>query len=481
VTLTTRLSLFFLAALAVVLAGFSATLYLLADAHLHEQIDDRARGALDTLAAAAEVEPGGVEWEPHTRPQVTEPRRGGSSVRWAVRAPGGAVLDATADPAGGSPLPEVDPHWHPFPYTDPEGRRWQVGCRRIEGLPGPTAAPTPGAKVYAHLTLTVAVPLEPVHATLRALAAALGGLSLAVLLVALVASRWVCRRALAPVARMAGAARSMGAADLSGRLPVPPAADELGDLGRAFNDRLDRLAAAFERERRFTAEASHQLRTPLAGIIGQVEVALRRERPGGEYRLALGAVLTQAGRLRRVIEALLFLARSEAEAALPGRERIDLSAWVPERLRAWADHPRSADVGFEASGGPVWADVHPDLFGELLDALLDNALKYSRAGARAVVRVGRDGGPWVEVEDRGGGIAAEDLPHLFRPFFRSDAARKRGVPGAGLGLAVAARIAAAHGGSLTAESEPGRGSRFRARLPQPGPTAAGAELVLPTG
>jgi heavy metal sensor kinase len=474
VTLTTRLSLFFLAALAVVLAGFSSALYLLAERHLHRQLDDRVRGALDTLAAAAEVEPGGVEWDPHNRPQVTESRRSGSSVRWAVRAPDGATLDATADPAGWSSLPGFDPHWHPFPYTDSDGRRWQVGTRRIDGLPGPTAAPAPGAKVHPHLTLTAAIPLEPVEATLRALAAALAGLSLAVLLVALFASRWVCRRALAPVTRMADAARSMGAADLSGRLPAPPAADELGDLGRAFNDLLDRLAEAFERERRFTAEASHQLRTPLAGIIGQVEVALRRDRPADEYRHALEAVLAQAGRLRRVVEALLFLARSEAEAGLPGRERTDLAAWVPDRLRAWANHPRSADVVFEPPGGPVWAAVHPDLFGELVDDLVDNALKYSRPGARAVVRVGHDGGPWLEVEDRGCGVAAEDVPHLFRPFFRSDAARKLGVPGAGLGLAVAARVAAAHGGSVAAQSEPGRGSRFRVRLPDPAPDHGGS-------
>jgi heavy metal sensor kinase len=475
VTLTTRLSLFFLAALSVVLAGFSAALYLLADRHLHRQLDDRVRGALDTLAAAVEVEPGGVEWDPHNRPQVTESRRGGSSVRWVIRGPDGATLDATADPAGSKALPSFDPHWHPSPYTDPEGRAWQIGIRRIEGLPGPSAVATPDAKLHPHLTLTVAIPLDPVRATLRALAAALAGLSLAVLFIALFASRWVCRRALAPVTRMADAARSMGAADLAGRLPVPPAADELGDLGRAFNDLLDRLAEAFERERRFTAEASHQLRTPLAGIIGQVEVALRRDRPADEYRRALEAVLTQAGRLRRVVEALLFLARSEAEAGLPGRERIDLSAWVPDRLRAWADHSRVADLVFEPPSGPVWAAVHPDLFGELLDALLDNALKYSRPGARAVVRVGRDGGgPWLEVEDRGCGVAAEDVPHLFRPFFRSDAARRLGVPGAGLGLAVAARVAAAHGGSVATDSEPGRGSRFRVRLPEPAAAHGGS-------
>jgi signal transduction histidine kinase len=230
---------------------------------------------------------------------------------------------------------------------------------------------------------------------------------------------------------------------------------------------LDRLGEAFERERRFAGEASHQLRTPLTALIGQVEVALRRDREPAEYRRVLGAVLDQGGRLRRVVEALLFLARSEADARLPGLERIDLAAWVPVRLRAWAADPRGADLVFEPPSADVPATIHPDLFGELLDALLDNALKYSAPGTPVAVRVGHDSqGPWVAVEDKGCGIAPDDLPHLFRPFFRSEAARRRGVPGVGLGLAVAARIAAALGGSISVESEVGHGSRVRVRLPQ---------------
>lgn len=456
-TLTTRLSLFLLAALASVLTAFSAALYLLADRHLHRQLDDRVNGTLNVLAAGVEVEPGGVEWEPTNRPQVAESRRAGD-VRWAIQSPDGRVLDSTADPREWAPPPASYQHDGPFTHTDPDGRLWHVGTRRIDAPPGP-AAPDPTAKLHAHLTLTAAAALEPAASTLRTLAAALAVLSAAVLLVAGVAGRWVCRRALAPLAHMAAAARGITAADLSPRLPAPPAADELGDLGRAFNDLLDRLAAAFERERRFTAEASHQLRTPLAGLIGHVEVALRRDRPPDDYRRALETVLAQAGRLRRVVEALLFLARSEAEAGLPNTERLDLAAWLPDRLRGWAG------VAFEPPPHPVVAAAHPDLLGELLDALLDNALKYGPPGTPAVVRVGTDGGPWLEVEDRGPGVAAADLPHLFRPFFRSDAARARGVPGAGLGLAVAARIAAAHGGSLTVHSNPGRGSRFRLRLP----------------
>jgi signal transduction histidine kinase len=265
---------------------------------------------------------------------------------------------------------------------------------------------------------------------------------------------------------MASAARSMGAIDLTERLPTPLTGDELAGLGQAFNGLLDRLAEALERERRFAGEASHQLRTPLAAVIGQVEVALRRNREPEEYRRVLESVLAQAGRLRRVAEALLFLARSQSEAGLPGLERVDLKAVVSERLSNWSDRPRSGDVRFESSEERVEASIQPDLFGELVDVLLDNALKYSEPGSAVIVRVWKDAKlVCLEVEDHGCGIQPDELPHLFRPFFRSEAARRLGIPGAGLGLSVAARIASALGGSIEAESELGKGSRFRVRLP----------------
>ena len=462
-TLTTRLSVFFLSALAVVLVGFSVSLYLLARGHLLRQADERCRAALDTLAAAAEVEPEGVEWDPHGRSLVPVRHVEDGPVRWTVRAPEKGVLEASADAVDDRPLPEFEGNeGRPFEHTDADGRRWHVAVRRIAAPAGAVPTAAPGPKLHPALVLTAAVPVGPIDATLTRLAATLAALTTTVLGVALVVSRRACRRALAPVVRMADSARAIGTADLSDRLPVSPTADELADLGGAFNDLLDRLVVAFERERRFAGEASHQLRTPLTGLIGQVEVALRRERPADEYRRVLESVQSQAGRLRRVVEALLFLARSEAEAELPGLERIDLAAWVPQRLRAWAAHPRAGDLTFEAAGAAVVAAIHPDLFGELLDGLLDNALKYSRPGMPVNVRIGPT---WIEVEDRGCGVGADELPHLFRPFFRSDAARRLGVAGSGLGLAVAARIAAALGGSISVESSPDKGSRFRVTLP----------------
>src|SRR5262249_2439460 len=151
-------------------------------------------------------------------------------------------------------------------------------------------------------------------------------------LAALVAGRAVCRRALAPVTRMATTARAMGAVNLGERMPVAAVNDEMADLGRSFNGLLDRLQESFERQRQFTGEASHQLRTPLAALLGQTEVALRRDRPPSEYRQTLEAVQQQARHLTQITEALLFLARADAEAAAPAAQPLDLAGWLPEHL-----------------------------------------------------------------------------------------------------------------------------------------------------
>jgi signal transduction histidine kinase len=262
-------------------------------------------------------------------------------------------------------------------------------------------------------------------------------------------------------------------------------ADELADLGRAFNDLLDRLGAAHERQQRFAGEASHQLRTPLAAVLGQAEVALRHDRPAAEYRRVLEAVRGQAERMRKLVETLLFLARDDGGGGLPPADPIDLAAWLPAHLRSWDAHPRAADLTLAGcDAGPVWAAAHTVVLGGLLDNLLDNALKYSPPGTpvRVTLDAPAAGPAGIEVADAGPGIAPADRADLFRPFFRSDAARRLGVPGSGLGLAVAARLAAAGGAVVElAGSEQGRGSRFRVTLPAAPPGPPGGPPPRPRG
>jgi heavy metal sensor kinase len=469
-TLTSRLLSFYLLALAVILLGFSAGLYVLARTYLYRQVDDRLETALDTLAAAAEIGPDGVEWEPQERILPLGQDSGEDQVRWLIRDDAAKVIDRSHN-LGMQELPT-----QVGATTVAQDGAWQMARRTV--LPTPGAFPPftsladweHGKQPVLHkaLVVTVAVSLNPVRATLRNLAVTMGALSVTLWVLAFVMGRWLCHRALMPVTRMAATAQSMDAADRTQRLPCPPTGDELESLGRAFNGLLDRLHEAFERQSRFTGDASHQLRTPLAAMIGQVEVALRRNRTSEEYARTLHAVAKEATHLRQITEMLLFLARADAEARLPQLETIDMAAWLPEKLAAWSGHVRQTDFRIEpAAPGPLLVKVHPPLLGQLVDNLLDNACKYSAAGTPIRLRMwGESDRAFLAVEDQGHGIAPDDLPHIFEPFYRSSLARRLGTAGVGLGLAVAARIAEAFGGSLTVTSEPGKVTCFTLSLPR---------------
>ncbi len=452
-SLTTRMSAFFLVALAVVLAGFSATLYLLARTYLYRQAEERLATALDQLTAAVEDEPDGLDWEPAAHHLALGQDVSADQVRWVVRDGAGRLVERSANLAPDDPLAGDPGEGEPAP--------WRVLRRRVRS----EVVPVPDK--HAVLVLTVGMSVEPVAATLRRLAATLAVLSVAVWLLAALLGRWLARRALAPVTRMAGAARAMTSADPHQRLPSPGTNDELDDLQRAFNDLLCRLHEALERQRRFTGDASHQLRTPLTVLLGQVEVALRRDRPPEEYRDVLARVRTQAGHLHRIVEALLFLARADAEACLDACEVADLHEALPATAARWSGHPRASDLRTEAGAdGPYLARVQPLLLGQLLDNLIDNAFKYSEPGQAVVLRLRREGDAVaLDVDDAGRGIADDEMAHVFEPFYRSPESRRLGLPGVGLGLAMVQRIAAALGGTVAVKSTAGAGSRFTLCLP----------------
>jgi signal transduction histidine kinase len=474
VSLTTRLTAFTLGALALVLAGFSATLFLMTQSGLSRQADDRLDAALSTLQAAVEFHDDGFEWEPNERLVALGQEPGADEVRWAVHEGHGALVERSVNL--GSPrllaqLPPPGPDGpRSFQRVRLDGRPWRVVQRRL----GP-ADPGPPVKVrpyrhYPRLTLTAALCLEPADATLRQLGRLLAGLSAGVWLLAAALGRGFCRRALRPLSRMAEAARGAGAAEFDLRLPDPGTGDELGDLADAFNGLLDRLHEAFARQARFTGDASHQLRTPLAAMLGQIDVALRRDRPADDYRRTLGLVRQQVAHLSGIVETLLFLARADAEADLPDRQVIDLTSWSRDHLASWSAHPRAPDISLEVVGEPdrpIPVRVHPPLLGQLLDNLLDNACKYSDPGSPVLVRlaVSPPAGALLTVADRGSGIDPSDRPHVFDPFFRSPRARRQGRPGVGLGLTIALRIASSFGGRLEALDRPGGGSEFALTLP----------------
>jgi heavy metal sensor kinase len=460
-TLVTRLSLFFLVTLALVLAGFSAALYSLAYSHLHRQLDDHLEATLNLLASDAEEDQDGLEWEPHEHLIAVGAERDDKN-QWVVTDGEGNRVDASKDVEAGQPASGWD------------GERWQLMRRRLEAKPkadGAADSERRGEgrkKRFRILDMVVAAPRRPIQKSLQTLAMVLSALSLMLWLSVALLGRWLCRRALTPLTRMAAAARTIHAEDLGQRLPNAGTGDELEDLGRAFNDLLARLHESFERQQRFTGDASHQLRTPLTAILGQIEVLFRRDRPAEEYERVLKLVQKQAAHLRLIVEMLLFLARADAESKLTQLETIDLSAWLADHLQTWAAHARTADLKLEAaSNGPYWVKAQPPLLGQLVDNLLDNATKYSEPGTAVVIRIWEESGlVFLAVADEGCGITPDDLPHVFEAFYRSPHSHRLGISGVGLGLAVAKRVAGAFGGSLSAESKPGKGSRFTLQLPR---------------
>lgn len=481
-SLSGRLSAFFLTALAAVLAGFSCSLIGLAWISGVRRLDDRLAASLETLAAAAEVKRHAVEWDPRERRILLGLSDSLDEPRWIVADRSGRIIERSPNQHGKGLdslwAVELDDRVRPRRVHDLNGRGWRRLSRRIAPqVRRPRRRgevdehePEYNEKFFSELILSAAVPIWPLDASLRELGRLLGGLSIAIWVAAALLGRKLGRRALAPLSRMAERARAMRADDLDERLPCPASKDELEDLGRAFNGLLSRLQEAFERQRRFTGDASHQLRTPLTALLGQIEVAERRERSPEEYQRVLKLVHAEASRLRQIVEALLFLARADAEARLPGLNPVDLAERLEAAIERWSNHPRAADLSLEFSiKDRVVVEAHPPLFDQLIDNLIENAFKYTNVGDRVRLILDRDDrSAIVKLVDSGPGVSEFDLAHVFEPFYRSRSGSVAVKSGVGLGLAVAKRIAVAHGGSIEARATPVRGATFEVRLPLPG-------------
>lgn len=285
---------------------------------------------------------------------------------------------------------------------------------------------------------------------------------------ALVGGWWLARRTLRPVSAMTEAAARMSARDLSARLPVDfGTRDELTELAETFNGLLARLDASVARERRFTANAAHELLTPLATLRSEAEVALRRERDAPAYREALERLLLDVERMTGTVRGLLQLARVETLVKRP-EDRLDLSALVAERAARFRPEAEAKGVSLDvdvATGVAVTAEAAP--LAEVVDNLLANAVKYTPVGGRVAVRLTHGGGTAVlRVTDSGVGFDAAEAGRLFDRFYRSDVPAVQAEAGSGLGLAIVKAIVEAYGGEVQGHSAgPGQGSAFEVRLP----------------
>ena len=279
---------------------------------------------------------------------------------------------------------------------------------------------------------------------------------------------WIANKALRPVDRLTRAAERIGRGNLSERVEESESHDELGRLAATFNEMISKLEQAFERERRFTADASHELKTPLAVLRGDIEVALRRDRSTEEYKRVLASSLEEIARLTKLADDLLTLARSDAGEQVLELEPVRLDSLAAE-ARSFIQ-PLAAASGIalnhEAPPAPVVIEGDAKRLKQLFVNLLDNAIKYTASGGSAQLRLSvEDGAALIEVSDTGRGIPKDALPRIFERFYRQSDPRDSRVTGFGLGLAISKWIVDAHNGSIEAESEEGRGSRFIIRLP----------------
>jgi len=281
----------------------------------------------------------------------------------------------------------------------------------------------------------------------------------------------ITTRAIRPIEQISAAASRISRGNLSERIDVTGRDDELGRLAAVLNSTFARLDAAFARQRQFTSDAAHELRTPLAVIISETQTTLSRKRTADEYRESVETCLDTAQEMRRLTESLLELSRFDEAGKTVSRADFDLAeaarAGIEKLLPLAAKHGVRIEGEFRAAH----AFGSAERLAQVIANLLANAIHYSRAdvGIRVTTGTGSNAA-LLTVADTGIGIPAGDLPHIFERFYRVDRARSRAAGHAGLGLAICKAIVDAEGGTIEVASQPGRGTTVTVRLPQTRPT-----------
>jgi two-component system, OmpR family, sensor kinase len=303
-------------------------------------------------------------------------------------------------------------------------------------------------------------------ASLRSLAWTLTGAGAAVVILGFGLGWWLIGRAIRPVEQIGRTATRIAQGNLSERIDVGDLDDELGRLAGVLNSTFARLESAFARQRQFTSDAAHELRTPLAILISEAQTTLARDRTAGEYRETVEGALETAQQMRKLTEMLLELARFDTGDAAVSRRCVDLADSADrgiERSKSLAE-PRGVAIHSNLSAAEAF--TVPERVETVIANLLAKAIYYNHAGGEVRVSTRSENGYGVlEVADTGAGIHADDLPHIFDRFYRADKARTRSAGHAGLGLAICKTIVDAERGRIDVVSSPGAGSTFTVRFP----------------
>ncbi|MFN3595712.1 MAG: sensor histidine kinase [Rubricoccaceae bacterium] len=464
--ISVRLALWYALTLLLLLGAFATFSYAAFSSAVHRSFDRHLEHELHTVEALVRPTPGGADVEALASTDAVALRqRGVSGTYVRVADAAGRVLYASPNFDGQPPLPLLPP---------PE-QRMESGVSRVwAGGPARSLAAPLGGGTYVEVTGYE----WSRHGELRELARMLVLGIVAGVLIALAAGYALARRALRPVAVLTGAAAELAARGgaPSSRLPAAfGPRDELTALAETFNALLGRLEQSLERERRFTADAAHELMTPVTTLRSEAEVALRRERDPVAYREALARMRDEAAQMGATVQGLLQMARAEALARTAEAE-TDLSDLVAQRVERLRPQAGARGLTLETALAPgirVAAEMAP--LAEVVDNLLANAVKYTPSGGRVTVRLAHDdgtparrctGAARLTVEDTGIGFDAATGALLFDRFFRADAPTVQAEPGTGLGLAIVRAVVEGYGGAVAAHSDgPGRGARFTVTLP----------------
>lgn len=288
-----------------------------------------------------------------------------------------------------------------------------------------------------------------------------------ILLAAAVVGWFLARLALRPIGEIASRTASITASNLSERIPRRPVPDELGQLTDSINYALDRLDQSFEQMRQFSQNAAHELKTPLTILRGESELALTRAMSTKEQRQLINTYLEETGRMARIVDDLLMLAKADAGQIVIEHSEVNLREIVEEVFddATTLGNPKSISVQL-VDNEPALVLGDPGRLRQLLRILVMNAIQYTGPGGSIRLKSFAEKGLCrVDVEDTGKGIPGEHLARIFDRFYRVDEARTRDHGGSGLGLAIAQWIVSAHGGTIEVRSTPGEGSRFTVRIP----------------
>ena len=498
-----RLTLWHLLVMVAVLGIYAAVVYTFTTRILLDTLDQQLGGDYQWAAAVAEPQPDGSflcplcdELEASPLTIAFDSGAGAASAWFEVRSPQGQLLYASTEaslrpldrsrelarrPAAADGfLSLVTPQGQirvltrhleicpPDTFRPLEVTAGGAGASAVQCVPDLAGAPTqPPVSVVVQVLRSEAAMRDQLAAVLLIL---LLGLPASVA-VAGVGGYTLARRALEQVDAMAARARTITAENLHDRLPVDHPEDEMGRLATVFNDTLGRLEASFESMRRFTADVSHQLRTPLTAIQSVGEVGLREPRDGTAYRRIIGSMLEEVDRLALLVSRLLTLSRVETEAgAASAADLVDLpglAADVAGHLAVLAEE-KTQSIAVEGGAG-LRTMGDRLLLRQALINLVHNAIKYTPDGGHVRIRLGQhDDRAVIDVEDSGPGIPGAMRPQLFERFYGGDA-RARDGDGVGLGLSIARRAVEANRGRLSLESsEPGR-TCFRISMPLAAP------------